>query len=82
MSWQGCLQWFVSAKNQQQPEEEKLVNYEMVKAGLAHHYRQYSQGCPNGSDALEKAEQQAREQRLGVWGLANPVKPWDYRKQR
>jgi endonuclease YncB( thermonuclease family) len=56
-----------------------MVNYEMVKAGLAYHYRQYSQSCPNGPEALEAGEQKARGQRLGVWAKDN-VKPWDFRK--
>jgi endonuclease YncB( thermonuclease family) len=51
----------------------------MVKAGLAYHYRQYSQSCPNGPEALEAGEQKARGQRLGVWAKDN-VKPWDFRK--
>ena len=70
---------FVNAQNPQRPEEERVVNYELVRSGLAYHYRQYSRGCPNGAEALEAGEQKARGQRLGVWAKDN-VKPWDFRK--
>ena len=70
---------FVSAKNPQQPEEEKLLNYELVKAGMAYHYRQYSKTCPSGVDILDAAEREAKAKRLGVWA-GNYQKPWDFRK--
>ncbi len=42
------------------------VSTELVKAGLAWHYKQYS------SDAeLVAAEQQARAEGVGVWSLAD-----------
>jgi endonuclease YncB( thermonuclease family) len=60
-------------------EEEKLLNYELVKAGMAYHYAKYSDRCPNGGEILAEAEQEAKAKRLGVWG-GNYQKPWDYRK--
>lgn len=70
---------FVSAKNPQQPEEEKLLNYERVRVGMAYHYRQYSQRCPIGADSLDEAETAARGRRLGVWAQPQE-KPWEFRK--
>jgi micrococcal nuclease len=58
---------------------EKLLNDELVRAGMAYHYRQYSQGCPNGPDSLDAAEAEARRKRLGVWER-DDQKPWEYRK--
>ena len=52
-------------------EEEKLLNYEMVQAGMARHYKEYSDRCPNGSEFLAEAEQEAKVKRLGVWSLKN-----------
>jgi endonuclease YncB( thermonuclease family) len=60
-------------------EEEKLLNYEMVQAGMAGHYKEYSDRCPNGSEILADAEKEAQSKRLGVWSGENQ-KPWDFRK--
>lgn len=58
-----------------------FVNGEMVSAGLAYHYAQYSANCPNRYLIVE-AEAIAKDEKLGVWGEGNFVKPWDYRKAR
>ena len=51
------------------------VNYEMVKAGYAWQYVQYS------SDPVLAAEEaEARHAGLGLWQGKNPVAPWDWRK--
>jgi micrococcal nuclease len=70
---------FVSARNPQQPEEEKLLNDELVRAGMAYHYRQYSQGCPMGAVMLDAAEAEAKGRRLGVW-IQPQETPWEFRK--
>ena len=51
------------------------VNLEMVKRGMAWHYRQYKQ-----DRALEDAERSARSAHLGLWRQDRPTAPWDYRK--
>ncbi|PZV10952.1 MAG: hypothetical protein DCF22_15565 [Leptolyngbya sp.] len=48
-------------------EEEKLLNYEMVQAGMARHYKEYSDRCPNGGEILAEAEQEAKAKHLGLW---------------
>lgn len=53
------------------------VNEELVKAGLAWHYKQYSK-----NKTLDAIEQQAREQKLGLWADKDPVAPWEWRKNR
>ena len=55
---------------------EKDLSRELVKAGLAWHYKQYS-----SDRALAAAENQARNVRVGLWSLPNPKPPWEYRMQ-
>jgi endonuclease YncB( thermonuclease family) len=50
------------------------LNYELVKAGLAWWYRQYS-----NDPLLGKYEKDARNRKLGLWADLNPVAPWDFR---
>lgn len=54
---------------------ERWVNLEMVAEGLAWRYSAFSR-----SQRLAEAEQKARADKLGLWGEANPVPPWQYRK--
>ena len=56
--------------------ESTLVNLELVRAGLAWHYVQYT---PDDK-ALAAAELQAREAKRGLWSDARHVAPWDWRK--
>jgi micrococcal nuclease len=64
---------------------EKFLNEELIKAGLAYHYAQYSGNCPN-KISLENAEAIAKSQGIGVWRRrysqwnGNHVPPWEYRK--
>lgn len=53
------------------------VNEELVKAGLAWHYKHYSK-----SKTLDAIEEQARKQKIGLWADKDPVAPWDWRKER
>ncbi|MEZ5008415.1 MAG: thermonuclease family protein [Chitinophagales bacterium] len=52
-----------------------IVNQKMVQDGMAWHYVQYS-----GGRTYEKLEQEARSKYLGIWGFAEPIAPWEYRK--
>jgi micrococcal nuclease len=52
----------------------KDVSLELVKAGLAWFYREYSHDT-----TLAAAEKAARDNEEGLWALSNPVAPWDYR---
>jgi micrococcal nuclease len=52
----------------------KDVSLELVKAGLAWHYKQYS-----NEKALAEAEVAARHDNSGLWSMANPVAPWEFR---
>jgi endonuclease YncB( thermonuclease family) len=61
-------------------DEEKFINEELVKAGLAYHYKQYSRNCPNRI-SLENAEAIAKSKGLGVWN-GNHTPPWEYRRNK
>lgn len=52
------------------------LNYEMIKAGYAWHYKHY-----NKSKKYAKAEENARKQKLGLWKGKNPQAPWEYRRE-
>lgn len=54
----------------------RWIDREMVAEGLAWHYKQYSK-----SPELAKAEQAAREAKLGLWQDKNPIPPWEFRRQ-
>ena len=53
----------------------KLVNAEMVRAGLAWRYTTYDKRNEFGG-----LEADARRQRSGLWADAAPIAPWEWRK--
>lgn len=60
-------------KNQQ----KQIVNQEMVKQGMAWHYKKYS------TDPIyAHLEKTARENKVGLWADKNPIAPWIWRKQK
>lgn len=53
---------------------DDTVNLELVKAGLAWHYKKYSSDILySGTEAI------AKEKKIGVWADNNPIAPWDWR---
>ena len=54
------------------------VNLAMVQSGHAHWYSRYG-GKELG---LDKAQNHAKTNSLGLWKLPDAQKPWDYRKQK
>jgi len=57
----------------------KLLNTELVMAGMAYDYKRFSSRCMNG-ERLEVAEEIAKAKRLGVWDGKRYEYPWDFRK--
>lgn len=57
--------------------ENKNLNQELVKAGLAWHYKKYSD-----KQIFADLEQTARENKIGLWADSNPIAPWDFRPKR
>ncbi len=59
------------------------VNIQMIHAGLAWHYKAYEDEQP----AVDRvtyplAELNARRKAIGLWGDAEPVPPWDWRRSK
>lgn len=54
----------------------KILNQELVAAGMAWWYQQYA---PNDT-TLKSLQEQAKAAKLGLWADANPTPPWDFRK--
>lgn len=52
----------------------KSLNSELVKAGLAWHFKKYSK-----DQTYADAEVEAKAQKIGLWSQPNPVAPWDWR---
>ncbi|MCX7037922.1 MAG: thermonuclease family protein [Spirochaetes bacterium] len=50
------------------------VNAELVRAGLAWHYKQYSKDA-----TLAALEVEARSGKRGLWADPNPIPPWEFR---
>ncbi len=57
------------------------VDFLMVAAGFAWHYRQFARLQPAGDfQRYAAAEAAARERHLGLWADARPQPPWDFRR--
>lgn len=56
------------------------ANEEMLKAGYAWVFTKY---CRNKvCVGWKELEQQAKDERRGLWSHKNPVAPWEWRKQK
>lgn len=61
----------------------KDVCLEQIRQGMAWHYKKYENEQPlEDRLAYAKAEQEAREMRLGLWSEKGPVSPWNWRKAK
>ena len=56
--------------------ENKDISTEMLKMGMAWHFKRY-----DNSQEYAKLESFARIQGVGLWNDKNPVAPWLYRKK-
>jgi len=53
------------------------LNKELIRLGLAWHYKQYSD-----DPELAKLEDEARLNKVGLWRQSNPQAPWDFRHDK
>jgi micrococcal nuclease len=53
------------------------LGHEMVKAGMAWHYKKYSDDA-----TLAQLELDAQNARIGLWSLSIPEAPWEHRKKK
>lgn len=57
---------------------ERQVNVNLVRNGYAWWYRRYA---PHDRQ-LQQAEEEARENAVGLWALPDPVAPWEWRRSQ
>jgi micrococcal nuclease len=55
--------------------DSKCLNEELLKVGLAWHFKKYST-----DKNLSDLEIEARQKRVGLWSDPKPVAPWEYRR--
>lgn len=53
------------------------INYKMIKAGYAWHYKYY-----DNNREYEVAETEAKSKKIGLWQDNSPTAPWDYRHKK
>lgn len=59
------------------------VSLELVKLGVAWHFKRYQkEQSPSDRELYAAAELAARHSRCGLWSDPNPMPPWEYRKNR
>ena len=51
------------------------INQEMIKKGMAWHYKKYS-----NDNQYAELENEARKNKIGLWSEPNPTPPWEWRK--
>lgn len=54
--------------------EEKDVSAEMLRAGMAWHYKKYSK-----DKAYAQLEMDAKNKKIGIWSESYLIAPWDWR---
>lgn len=59
----------------------KMVNRELVNAGLAWYYPRYCHQQPLCAE-LDKLERKARKEGRGLWRDAKPVSPWEWKRRQ
>ncbi len=57
--------------------DRKNVSEELIKAGWAWQYKQYSK-----DKTLAELELKSRIAKMGLWADANPVPPWEFRRKK
>jgi len=55
--------------------ESKCLNEELLRAGLAWHFKKYS-----SDKSLAELETEARQKKVGLWSDPKVVAPWEYRR--
>lgn len=73
--------WVASAECQESDCPKTLdAGMALLTVGLAWHYKQYEKEQPEEErEQYSFAETEARGKRLGLWGDAEPVPPWEWR---
>ena len=53
------------------------LNKELLRLGMAWHYKEY-----NADPELAKLEDEARNNKVGLWRQDKPQSPWDFRRNK
>ncbi len=53
------------------------INLQMIKDEYAWHYKKYST-----DQVMEKAEKEAKQNKLGLWKENHPLPPWEWRRMK
>lgn len=62
-------------------KEDRDVNLELLRQGMAWHYKRYeTEQTQLDRELYAEAEQSARASKTGLWSEANPTPPWEYRR--
>lgn len=62
---------------------DKDINLEMVRVGLAWHYKKYAhEQSEDDRIAYVVAENNAWKNKKGLWFDKEPISPWEYRKEQ
>jgi len=56
----------------------EVLNEELVRAGLAWHYRV----IPSQSSLLERLQYKAWRAKIGIWVESSPMPPWEFRREK
>lgn len=59
----------------------RYINAEMVKNGYAWHYKTFDKKGSDIYKQLDKYEQEARKNKLGLWKNGKAEAPWEYRRR-
>ena len=63
--------------------DERDVGLAQIEAGLAWHFKRFAADqSAQQRRAYARAEQRARDERIGMWREANLVEPWRYRRSQ
>lgn len=57
-------------------EDGTNLNKELIKQGLAWHFKKYSE-----DSEYAELEIEAKNNKIGLWSEENPISPWEWRKQ-
>lgn len=56
----------------------KILNEELIKAGLAWHYTRY---CKEPfCSKWQIYQEEAKSKKIGLWSMREPIPPWDFRR--
>jgi len=59
----------------------KDVNFEMIKEGMAWHFKKYKKSQPiEDRQSYNDEENNARDKNIGLWSDENPLAPWKWRR--